>query len=188
MRQILSQLNAAFSNLSLGKRITLGTLILGSIAGFVFLMNWTGKAEFQPLYGQLYAEDASAIISRLREQKIEYRIASNGSTILIPQELIYETRMQLASEGVPRGSGVGFEIFDNTILMLLNIMVLTRVFVILFVFEQMIKNTSNFMSSGRDSVRSAVFSSHPAEKGTQSAVTTTNALGSHSKGLSSPVL
>jgi flagellar M-ring protein FliF len=113
MRQILSQLNAAFSNLSLGKRITLGTLILGSIAGFVFLMNWTGKAEFQPLYGQLYAEDASAIISRLREQKIEYRIASNGSTILIPQELIYETRMQLASEGVPRGSGVGFEIFDN---------------------------------------------------------------------------
>ena len=114
MRQILSQLNAAFSNLSLGKRITLGTLILGSIAGFVFLMNWTGKAEFQPLYAQLDAEDASAILSKLREQKIEYRIASNGSTILIPQELIYETRMQLASEGVPRGGGIGFEIFDNT--------------------------------------------------------------------------
>ena len=114
MRQILFQLNATFSNLSLGKKITLVTLILGSMAGFAFLMNWTGKAEFQPLYGQLDAEDASAILSKLREQKIEYRIASNGSTILIPQELIYETRMQLASEGIPRGSGVGFEIFDNT--------------------------------------------------------------------------
>jgi len=114
IRQILSQLNATFSNLSLGKKITLVTLILGSMAGFVFLMSWTGKAEFQPLYAQLDAEDASAILSKLREKKIEYRIASNGSTILIPREHIYETRMQLASEGVPRGSGVGFEIFDNT--------------------------------------------------------------------------
>jgi len=114
IRQILSQLNAAFSNLSLGKRITLVTLIIGSVAGFFFLMNWSGKSEFQPLYAQLDPEDASAILSRLREQKIDYRIASNGSTVLVPQEHIYETRMQLASEGLPRGSGVGFEICDNT--------------------------------------------------------------------------
>jgi len=114
IRQILSQLNATFSNLSLGKKITLVALILGSVAGFLFLMNWSGKSEFQPLYAQLDPEDASAILSRLREQKIEYRIASNGSTVLIPQEHIYETRMQLASAGLPRGNGVGFEIFDNT--------------------------------------------------------------------------
>ena len=113
-RQILSQLNAAFSNLSLGKKITLATLVLGSLTGFFFLMNWTGQSEFQPLFAQLDAQDASAVISRLREQKIEYRIASNGSTVLIPQEHIYETRMQLASEGLPRGSGVGFEIFYNS--------------------------------------------------------------------------
>jgi len=114
MRQILSQLNAAFSNLSLGKKITLMTLILGSLAAFFFLMNWSGKSEFQPLYVQLDPEDASAILSKLREQKIDYRIASNGSTVLIPEEHIYETRMQLAAEGLPRGSAVGFEIFDNT--------------------------------------------------------------------------
>ncbi len=114
MRQILSQLNAAFANLSLGKKITLMTLILGSVAGFLFLMNWSGKSEFEPLYAQLDPEDASAILSKLREQKIEYRIASNGSTVLIPQQHIYEIRMQLASEGIPRGSGVGFEIFDDT--------------------------------------------------------------------------
>jgi flagellar M-ring protein FliF len=113
-RQILSQLNATFSGLSLGKKIVLMTLILGSISGFVFLMNWSGKSEFEPLYAQLDPEDASAILSKLREQKIEYRIASNGSTLLIPQEHIYETRMQLASEGLPRGSGIGFEIFDDT--------------------------------------------------------------------------
>jgi len=113
-RQIFSQLNALISNLSLGKKMSLVTLVIGFAVGFFFLMNWTGKSEFQPLYAQLDPEDASAILSRLREQKIKYRIASNGSSVLIPQEHIYEVRMQLASEGLPRGSGVGFEIFDNT--------------------------------------------------------------------------
>ena len=112
--QMLSQLSAAFSNLSLGKKLTLATLIIGSVAGFIFLMNWSGKSELQPLYANLDSEDASAILSKLKEQKIEYKIASNGSTILIPEQHIYEMRMQMASEGLPRGSGVGFEIFDNT--------------------------------------------------------------------------
>ena len=112
--QILSQLKNAFSNLSLGKKITLATLILGSVAGFIFLMNWSGQSEFQPLYANLDSEDASAILSKLKEQKIEYRIASNGKTILIPEQHIYEIRMQLAAAGLPQGSGIGFEIFDNT--------------------------------------------------------------------------
>ena len=112
--QILSQLNAAFSNLSLGKKITLATLILGSVAGFIFLMNWSGKSEFQPLYANLDPDDASAVLSKLKEQKIEYRIASNGTMILIPEQHIYETRMQLASAGLPQGGGIGFEIFNDT--------------------------------------------------------------------------
>ena len=112
--QILSQLNAAFSNLSLGKKITLATLVLGSVAGFIFLLNWSGQSEFQPLYANLNSEDASTILSKLKEQKIEYRIAPNGTTILIPEQHIYEIRMQLASAGLPQGGGIGFEIFDNT--------------------------------------------------------------------------
>ena len=112
--QILSQLNSAFANLSMGKKLTLATLVLGSVAGFFFLLNWSGQSEFQPLYANLDSEDASAILSKLKEQKIEYRIASNGTTILIPEQLIYETRMELASTGLPQGGGIGFEIFDNT--------------------------------------------------------------------------
>jgi len=114
MGQILSQLNATFSNLSIGKKITLITLVLGSVTGFLLLMSWSGKSEFQPLFAHLNPEDASAIVDKLKEQKIEYRIASNGSTIMIPQEHIYEIRMQLASAGFPQGGGIGFEIFDNT--------------------------------------------------------------------------
>ncbi len=112
--QILSQLNAALSNLSLGKKLTLAILILGSVAGFVFLFTWSGQSEFHPLFANLDSEDASAILSKLKEQKIPYQIASNGTTILIPEQNIHETRMQLASAGLPQGGGIGFEIFDNT--------------------------------------------------------------------------
>ena len=114
LRQIFLQLKATFLNLSRGKQITLVTLILGSLAGFLFLMSWSGKSEFHPLYTKLNPEDAGIILTKLKEQKIEYRIASNGSTILIPQEHIYETRMKMASNGLPQGSGIGFEIFNET--------------------------------------------------------------------------
>ena len=114
LRQILSQLKVSFKNLSRGKQITLLTLVLGSFAGFIFLMNWSGKSEYHPLYTKLSPEDAGIILVKLKEQKIEYRIASNGTTILIPQEHIYETRMNMASEGLPQGSGIGFEIFNET--------------------------------------------------------------------------
>jgi flagellar M-ring protein FliF len=113
-RQIFSQLKATFLNLGRGKQITLVTLILGSFAGFIFLMSWSGQSEFHPLYTKLNPEDAGMILTKLKEQKIEYRIAANGSTILIPQEHIYETRMKMASNGMPQGSGIGFEIFNET--------------------------------------------------------------------------
>ena len=60
------------------------------------------------------SEDAGAILAQLKDKKIPYQISSNGSSILIPSERIYETRLELASQGIPQGSGVGFEIFDNT--------------------------------------------------------------------------
>ena len=66
------------------------------------------------MYTNLDPHDAGIILNRLKDQKIPYQISANGSTILIPQENIYETRMNLASEGLPQGGGIGFEVFDNT--------------------------------------------------------------------------
>ncbi len=113
-RQILLQLLNLFKNLSVGKRVAILILAVGSISAFIFLMSWTGKPEFHPLFTNLDSQDAGIILERLKDQKIQYRIASNGSTILIPQEHIYEMRMNLASEGLPQGGSIGFELFDNT--------------------------------------------------------------------------
>jgi flagellar M-ring protein FliF len=77
-------------------------------------MTWTGGVELRALYGNLEPQDAGAIVARLKEQKIPYRIAADGRTVMVPAESIHEIRMQLAAEGLALGSGVGFEVFDNT--------------------------------------------------------------------------
>ncbi len=111
--EISSQLKALFKGISPAKRLTLIAFVGGTILGLVFLMNWAGSPDFQVLYSNLGPEDAGAIVSQLKEKRIPYKISSNGSSILAPSEQIYDLRLELAASGLPRGSGVGFEIFDN---------------------------------------------------------------------------
>lgn len=108
------QLKALIKSLGPGKRVAFLTLITGTIIGLVFLITWTEKPDFRYLYSNLDIEDASAIIEKLKEQKIEYQIASNGSSILVPEEKMHEIRLEMASQGLPQGGSVGFEVFNNT--------------------------------------------------------------------------
>ncbi len=111
---LATQLKTLLKNLTPAKKIALFTLVTGTVISLIFLVTWAGKPDFQLLYSNLASEDAGAILAQLKDKKIPYQISSNGSSILIPSERIYETRMELASQGIPQGSGVGFEIFDNT--------------------------------------------------------------------------
>jgi flagellar M-ring protein FliF len=110
---ILSQLKR-LKNLSAGKIIALLILISAMIAGPAFLVSWAKTPDFQLLYSNLAMEDAGEIVAKLKDQKIPYQISSNGRSILIPKERVYEARLELANEGLPQGGVVGFEIFDET--------------------------------------------------------------------------
>lgn len=100
--------------LSTTKKVVLLLVILGTVACMSMIMIWAGRPEFKVLYSNISSEDAGAILSRLKEKKIPYRISSDGKAILVPKEKVYELRLSLASEGLPKGGGVGFEIFDKT--------------------------------------------------------------------------
>src|SRR5207253_2815917 len=78
-------------------------------AGFL----WTQESEMQVLFSHLSPEDAGTIVTKLKEQKIPYRVDGDGGTILVPTDRVHELRMQLASQSLPQGGGVGFEIFDR---------------------------------------------------------------------------
>jgi len=114
INDISSQAKNLFTSLSPAKRVTLIGFVVATLTGFIFLASWTGSPDYQLLYSNLSPEDGGAIISSLKEKKIPYKTSENGNAIMIPIEQIHEVRLDLASSGLPRGSGIGFEIFDNT--------------------------------------------------------------------------
>jgi len=85
-------------------------LIMASIMTFVY---FTNQEDYRVLFSNLTGEDASAIVTKLKEKKIPYQISPSGETISVPSDQVSELRLELAAAGLPRGGGVGFEIFDN---------------------------------------------------------------------------
>ncbi len=68
---------------------------------------------YTSLFSQLDRDDASAIIAKLKELKVPFRIEADGSSIEVPESKARELRLELAGGGLPRGGGVGFESFDK---------------------------------------------------------------------------
>lgn len=112
--ELLSQFSRFFAELSPAKRLILVLAALGGIGSTIALVLWSGRPDYQILYSNLSQNDAGAIVSRLKGQRIPYKIEANGTLILVPSKDVYEQRLQLAGEGLPQGGGVGFEIFDRT--------------------------------------------------------------------------
>ncbi len=108
------QIRDLLASLSPARKISLVIMVVGTIAGFVLLMAWTGKPDFRNLYANLAAEDAGEILNYLKEQRIAYRVTENGAGIEVPAERVHECRLALAAKGLPQGGGIGFEVFDNT--------------------------------------------------------------------------
>lgn len=112
--KISEQLNAINGSLSFSKKISIFILLVGTIAGFLMIVTWAGSPDYQVLYSGLNSEDSGIILDYLKENNISYEISAYGNAISVPKENVHEVRMVLASKGLPQGSGVGFEIFDNT--------------------------------------------------------------------------
>lgn len=83
------------------------------LAGLLGVSWWSSRTEYGLLYGKLSDAEASKVIAALDDAKVPYKIGSGGSSILVPTERVHVMRMQLAGKNIPRGDGVGFEIFDK---------------------------------------------------------------------------
>jgi flagellar M-ring protein FliF len=111
--QLLQQLAGIWKQLGLNQRISivLATLaVIGGLAGMAF---WSSRSEYALLYGKLDEGEAAKVIAALDEEKVPYQISRGGGAIMVPADKVYQVRMQMAGKGIPRGEGVGFEIFDK---------------------------------------------------------------------------
>jgi flagellar M-ring protein FliF len=103
-----------WSKLGINQRISLVfivLLILGASAG---LLAWAYRPSYDLLYSRLDQADAGLIIEQLRDMNIKYMLRDGGRSIYVPTNKVYDLRLDFASEGIPKGKGVGFEIFDKT--------------------------------------------------------------------------
>jgi flagellar M-ring protein FliF len=84
------------------------------VGGVVAFSRWERDASLRPLFTGLAPQDASAIVEKLRESGVDYKIANNGTELLAPEDKVPELRLQMAGAGLPKAGPVGFEIFDKT--------------------------------------------------------------------------
>jgi len=67
-----------------------------------------------PLFTDLSAEDSASIIKDLERQAIAYQLKNDGAIVMVPKDNVARLRMKLAESGLPKGGGVGYEIFDKS--------------------------------------------------------------------------
>jgi flagellar M-ring protein FliF len=114
MNALFEQIRNIFSAIPLMQKIMMGAVLLLVLFGCMGLFLYGQKAAYQPLYGSLSTEDAASIAEELAAQDVPFQIQGGGTLILVPAERVYDLRLSLASSGLPKGGGVGFEIFDET--------------------------------------------------------------------------
>lgn len=110
---MLSSLQTTWNGLSTVQR-TLLISVMTAVLGGILLVTWmAGRPSYGVLFSKLEAEDAGAITTKLKELKVDYHLTSGGTTIEVPTDKVYDLRLSLASEGLPKGGAIGFELFDK---------------------------------------------------------------------------
>ena len=113
MPEGLKRLIEPFMALSPAKRMIIAGVAFLSVAAFAMLIVVANRTDYRPLFTNLTAEDAGEIVKKMKDAKTPYQITADGKGIMVPADKVHELRLSLASEGLPQGGGVGFEIFDR---------------------------------------------------------------------------
>ncbi len=84
-----------------------------AIAAIAALWLWNRTPDYGVLYSNLSDRDGGAIIASLQQMNIPYKFAEGGGALLVAANKVPEARLRLASQGLPKGGTVGFELMDN---------------------------------------------------------------------------
>ena len=103
----------AFKSFTPGqKAVTLFAVVALAVGGY-FFATWASKPSYAALFSNLSSKDASAIVESLQKTGTSYELANGGQTILVPQDQVYDLRLQLSGEGLPGESDTGYALLDQ---------------------------------------------------------------------------
>lgn len=103
IQQMIRQLNEFWNNLEKKKKIK---LVVGSVVlvfGVTALIFFMTRTKYDVLFSGLNPKEAGTVIKKLEEVNIPWKDQNNGTTILVPQKMLSKAKMELATEGIPKG-------------------------------------------------------------------------------------
>ena len=107
------RLSDGFKGFTTGQRtiaiIGVAVLVLGAVA----LSAWLGKPSYSPLFSGLKDTDANSIVEQLRKDNVPYELSNGGSTILVPEDKVYDERLKAAAAGLPAAAPTGYSLLDK---------------------------------------------------------------------------
>lgn len=110
----MEQLKKLLLSLTTMQRVTIVFCAVAMAAGVVWFSHWQQEAGMRPLFSALSPEDASAMVQKLRESGVVYKVGENGTSLLVPEARVAELRLEMAGLGLPKTGRIGFEIFDKS--------------------------------------------------------------------------
>jgi len=102
-----------FNQLPFQQKMMLAVAVAALFALFAGVWMWGQTPDYRVLYSNLSDRDGGTIIESLQQMNIPYKFADGGGALLVPSNLVYEARLKLASQGLPKGGTVGFELMEN---------------------------------------------------------------------------
>ncbi len=113
---LFSQLVVLYAKLTKQQRIIIATAIMGIVAILIFMVVYTAKStsknKYEVLFDSLSSADAAKVVEQLEKDGIKYELEDNN-IIKVPKDVVYKQRIAIAAQGIPKDSGVGFELFDK---------------------------------------------------------------------------
>lgn len=102
-----------FNQLNLQQKMGIAVATAALLAIIAGMWMWGQTPDYRVLYSNLSDRDGGAIIESLQQLNIPYKFAEGGGALMVPSNQVHEARLKLASQGLPKGGNVGFELMEN---------------------------------------------------------------------------
>src|SRR5574343_516291 len=108
----VERLREALNRLDAKQKLAMMVAVAAIVAMIVGSVLWSRQPEWKVLFSNISEKDGGAIVTSLEQQNIPHKMSDSGA-ILVPAERVHAVRLKLASQGLPRGGMVGFELMEN---------------------------------------------------------------------------
>jgi flagellar M-ring protein FliF len=114
MQEWLENIQAQFVAWPLARRAIFVATAAGSLAFFLWIAFGTASTHYALLYRGLAGDEMAEVVKALDAERATYRLTEGGGSIEVASDQVYALRIHLAGQGLPRGGGAGFELFDKS--------------------------------------------------------------------------